>query len=492
MSILHYFDINNPLNALGLWKEFGSSFHNIAQAICEFVDNGISNLRCHSEDETLVRKVCIWLRKEAASVIISVEDGGTGILDLNNAMTIAGVDAQETPMNEHGFGLKHSLAYMDGGSCTWSISTRTRDDADADCYREVKSPYNFGIGSMQGRIHSGWIGQLGATGTLIRAVCSPDVFQTLNTKNAAKVASFEELVAALREELRYTYATILLNREVEIELVTQEGTNVKRELLTPLLPQWDGSTLVELPVSTFNLGGGNLEIFCRYGSIRGNENNFSHYVGDMDSSGVEIRINGRAIAHEHMRRIWGRKIHPSQNAFLAQIDLRTDCLDTLPPTKTAKNGFREENEKLRELYRWIKSTVKIPDELNQTREEKLFEKFVKKLEAEGKYSCIEREKPVFCTLGINDPLDLFTCRNGEVTIYEGKAGNTKTDDVFQLMRYWHGCIEDGTPAEAGVLIAGQHPENVLKMLKYINRLSGPDGRRYNFRVETWTEHGVTL
>ena len=51
----------------------------------------------------------------------------------------------QTPLNEHGFGLKHALASCDSGPTQeWVIRTRTKKDAQKNRYREVTAPYSMG------------------------------------------------------------------------------------------------------------------------------------------------------------------------------------------------------------------------------------------------------------------------------------------------------------------------------------------------------------
>ena len=61
----------------------------------------------------------------------------------------------------------------------------------------------------------------------------------------------------------------------------------------------------------------------------------------LTSDSGEIRINGRAIQHGLYNEIWGKALHPSQNRFLAQIDILSDQAAALPDTKSTKNGLRE-------------------------------------------------------------------------------------------------------------------------------------------------------
>ena len=103
---------------------------------------------------------------------------------------------------------------------------------------------------------------------------------------------------------------------------------------------------------------------------------------------------------------------------------------------------------------------------------------------------VSLEEGTFLTIGLHMRIDLFTCQNNKVNIYEGKVKKTKASYVYQRKIYWGGCIEGGVPAEEGVLIGGSHSAETLTLIQYVNRMTGPDGRRYNFRTPTWKDEGI--
>ena len=135
---------NNP-TGYGLFAGIGDNFNSAAQAICELADDAISNLRANSDDPDLSMTIVVSFENLGDAVEIGVVDGGTGITNLDSALTIACRDGAQTPLNEHGFGLKHALASCDSSpSQQWSIRTRTKKDAAANQYREVTAPYSMG------------------------------------------------------------------------------------------------------------------------------------------------------------------------------------------------------------------------------------------------------------------------------------------------------------------------------------------------------------
>ena len=489
MPELGTFEIDNMPVAAQVWAELGSSFSNIAQPFCELMDNPLSNFCKNRGDPRIVPVIRVLVRNLSHEVEITVEDGGTGIENLDNALTLAGQAARESVWNEHGYGLKHALAYLDANQGHWTVTTRTEEDARRGRCRQVKGPYAFGNGVLRGSYHLGWIGTLGRTGTVIRLTCPMTTFTTLNP-NGRKKMSFQELMLRLKEHLCHTYARILERGEVRIELAWEDGTARRQEVLTPLFPVWLEGTLVELPPQTYDLGGGDITLECRYGLIRGSRENYDHYTGNMESSGVEISINDRVIERGLMKESWGKGVHPSQNQFLVQVNLKTNCHQTLPATKTAKNGFREEHPYRRELFKWIRSTVQIPEECNDTREKRLFKQLAEKMRKEPDVTRVSLDERAYGTLGLQERIDLLVCRRGKVSIYEGKARNAKGEDLYQLMKSWNGCIVDGVPAEEGILIAKVHTDSARQMLAHARELTGLDGRPYNFRLVTWADEGI--
>lgn len=337
---------------------------------------------------------------------------------------------------------------MEGRGSSWQVSTRTREDANLNRYQTVKAPYDFGNGAISGEYREGWIGTLGDTGTVISFSCPMNVFATLDP-NSKKTPPFQNLVAILKENLRYTYSDLLENQKAAILFASEEGGARQQELLRPLLPPWDSSVLKVLPIQTYDLGGGPIRIHCRYGDILASRENLSHYLGNMESSGVELCINGRVIEQGLLKRIWGRKVHPSQNGFLVRINLETDSLSAVPSTKTAKNGFREEDPLLKELFRWIRSNVDLSSHTTETQEQKLVRKLAEKLDALPDMTRVTREFGVFRVLG-------------------------------------------GIPPEDGVLIAARHPKDVQKLAEFLNTQTGSDDRLYRLRLTTWKDEGISV
>lgn len=465
-----------------------SGYNNISQTICEFEDNAISNLLGHLDDPAVVRTVRTVVRNLGDNVGITIEDGGTGTENLNNAMTLCHTSGGDTPLNASGCGFKSSFSYIEDNGGSWECKTRTKEDACLNRYCCFTAPYDFGDGVFSGEYHSGWVSTLGNTGTVIHFTCPMEVFATLNSTTSAELPSFRHLVSILRENLRYTYSHILQEGIVTMELVIFDGTDEKSEVLEPLTPIWKFSPK-DLPPQEVDLGGGPVTIHCQHGTIQGDKNNLFYYKANMASSGAEIAINGRVIARGLMEEIWNRKVHPSQNGFLVRIDLVASDVSAIPMTKAAKSGFREADPKLKALFLWIRSNVPLPEMERDSKEKRLLRKLEEKLHAQSKFVRTTLEMQAFRAIDLGVKVDLLEATNNSIRIYEGKARRTAPLDLYQLRMYWDACVKDGYPPAEGILIGKRHSEDVLRLVKYLNTLHGADGRPYHFTLTTWKGAG---
>ena len=485
---------NNP-TGYGLFAGIGDNFNSAAQAICELADDAISNLRANSDDPDLSMTIVVSFENLGDAVEIGVVDGGTGITNLDSALTIACRDGVQTPLNEHGFGLKHALASCDSSpSQQWSIRTRTKKDAAANQYREVTAPYSMGTSEedqpMKVFFYPGAGGLPYPTGTAVTVRCPMAKFQTVKPDRKAAQSDFHHLVMYAIEELRYIYAGVLADTGITMKVLEVNGGTEKCHILKPLQPTWEEGTMKRLENVPYDLGGGQLTIHCRYGNILPTKGNAIYYKGNMASSGVELRINGRAIEHGLFDRVWGEAIHPSQNRFLVQVDLITNNSAALPATKNTKTSFCEADPRLNKLFRWIATYVPAPPKDADTIEARYVKELAAKCENNPDALRVSREEPVFQKIGLKAKVDLFVgCFNG-VTIYEAKAGKTKALDLYQLRMYVDGCALDNKPVDEAILIVRYHPPEVRELLDILNGLSAPDGRPYNFRLVTWDEEGI--
>ena len=111
--------MNTTPLAQDLWDGIAGQFDSISQVLCEFIDNSISNFEA---GKIANKTVCINIdKKNTGMVKFTVEDNGSGIEDFEPVFKLGNKTIRQTPLNEHGFGLKHALATANPSNDTWRI-----------------------------------------------------------------------------------------------------------------------------------------------------------------------------------------------------------------------------------------------------------------------------------------------------------------------------------------------------------------------------------
>ena len=276
--------LDNTPSGFALFQAIGGHYTSPAQAIEELVDNAISSIRANGGSG----KVILCLTDGGDYVDISVCDSGTGISDLGAALTISGCGGAQTPLNEHGCGLKNALSYLSEEDELWLLESRTKEDAAADRYRCVSAPYAAIDWKMRAKIHQGNGAILHETGTTIRVRCGKEKFECLKPATKRAKADFRQLCGYLKEELAYTYASILAEGRITIGVICREQNAPESyHQLEALEPLWEEDP-VELPETPADFGGGKLTVRCRYGTIEADKENATYYYkGNMASSGLQ-------------------------------------------------------------------------------------------------------------------------------------------------------------------------------------------------------------
>ena len=505
--------IHNFPEVKELWSGIGGHFDSLGQIINEFIDNSISNFEANNP---MQKNICIQLKElhENGDVEVIVEDTGTGIKDLNVAFTLGGRKGAESPLNEHGFGLKHALATANPDNDNWAIYTKTEKDAKNKQFRVIRAPYKIGDYEIDvcdaNDPKNGWPGTYShPTGTLVRFVCSREMYRTIN-KRATVFASIAD---TLVEDLGFTYANIIQSAKASLtmKIITADG-RTQNAPIGALRPTWEQYLAPGQGSETIDLGGGPVLLEYEFGRFNeldsrvqfDNSTSNRHYKHSMQSSGVEIRLNGRIICSNLFYEVWGMEKHNSFNNFLAKVNIVSSNPDALPQTRTSKNGLREGDKRLEKLFSWIRSKVPKPprDSSFADHEIDLFQIMQQKFEktrgnlakAEGKtYSC-HREMNVFQKSNNQSDrvrVDMFESIGDKNYVYEGKVDSTTSKDVYQLRMYWDGLIYDGITPTQGFLVAKQHPDSVLGLIDIVNTMEDANGNSYNLKAITWEDCDIT-
>lgn len=472
-----------------LWIGISGHFDSLSQVLSEFLDNSISNIM---SKKPIIRSIIITIKAVDEGYHIAIEDSGTGIDDFDSVLKLGDLSNKQSPLNEHGFGLKHALATANPENDKWSICTRTAKDYENNCFRKVTSNYRFDY--IEQTIDSSnipWPGQINTTGTIIEFTCSESLFNTLQ-KGISGNAGYKQCLEYLLQDLGYVYAGILEKGLVNISLLSPDIDF--NEAIVAVKPTWVDFYQNPKPGKIkMDIGSGEVEVEYTFGEMS-DSGNPRYYKRNQSSSGIELRINGRVLMSNLFKEIWHIEPHPSYNHFLGIINIMSNDPTRLPKTRTSKNGIRTDDIKLQNLYRWIKNVYPKPEQklTNAISErllvEQLAELKIRQTRSPAKH--IETEFPVFTTIQSPVAVDLYYFDGYDVVIYEAKKGVANVQNFYQLLMYWDGLVSDETQPTEGILIASDFSPGVAGILSYFNEKLDANGNQYNFSLKTWKEEGI--
>lgn len=470
-----------------LWQGIGGHFDSISQVICEFIDNAISNFENSS---TARRNINIILNEvDGNNVCIKIEDTGTGISDFESVLRLGDKSIRETPLNEHGFGIKHALACANPANNNWKIYSRTQQNFDDDIFYEVSAPYSFNL-EKSSHPKNDWEGIFNGSGTMIIFTCSRSLFNTIQ-RGIPGIARFNRCLDYLKEELGYTYSGVIKNGKVTITI----NSDSYNESTPSVEPDWQGFYKPAKGNKNVDLGGGKLKIEYAFGEM-GRGTYLKHYKRNMSTSGVEIRVNGRLLMSNIFKDIWEIENHPSYNHFLVIINLVSNNRNTLPKTRTSKNGIRSGDKKLENLFEWIKKTHPTPhkETSGAVSEKELVEELanLKEKQTRDKIKHIEQEFKVFKNINSPVSVDLYFYDGKYVILYEAKKDTADVQNLYQLLilMYWDGAVADTLTPTEGILLASSFSPGVSIVLSLLNTMKDQNGNNYNFSTKTWNEENI--
>lgn len=496
-KVKHSITLNNIPDSNALWKGLGGNFDSLTQIINEFIDNSLSDFIKFNQSE--IKKIIIRVTQKNVDVYaIEIEDTGSGIKNLESAFSIGNKNSQSTSLNEHGFGMKHSLAAANPENNNWSVETRTVENKENDEYYEIKSPFDlFNQEAFNIKGHSTWVG-LQPTGTIIKFDVSKSLLKTISRGLRGHYQNLESLMDILAEDLGYTYGTYISNNTASIS-IRYKGigmTNIVTKDISEIKPVY--TDIIQPGINTTSLDLGNGEVEIDYEFLQADKsNNKKYYLANMSTSGVEIRINGRLLAGNLFSEIWGAEKHNSFNYILIRLNIKSDSVDRLPTTTTNKTGLKQDDPKLEAIYNWIRTKIPEPkkraslsdnevDLFDQLKELKL-----RTLKEHDPSIIVEREKYAFTSIGEKIRIDLYQSFQNKTTIYEGKKDKTTPQDVYQILMYWDGLVMDNVPVDKAILIAATHPESVKALVNLKNEAQDKNGNNYVIEIKNWNDESIS-
>lgn len=485
--------LTNKPDDIHFWRGIGGEFDNLKQIINEFVDNSISNFVAHKSD--VVKNVAITFEQiKHNQYRVTIADSGHGISDLNAAFSIGTQDIKDSTLNEHGFGMKHALAAANPANDGWKVLSRNAKDEE---FADVKSPYQYEGQIVTYRPVSEWPGPF-ERGTIVEFDANQHLIDTLHKGLRGNFQTLQTNIDILVEDLGYTYANFIQDGIVMMTVAykTLDMGSFETNTVSVVKPDVEETILPGIGKTQLDLGNGEVTLEYEFSSVR--ESDYKkYYKANMSTMGVEIRINGRVLADNLFKEIWGLEKHNMYNYLLIQLNLVSDDPSRLPTTSTSKTSLRNDDPKLEKLYDWVKKQLPKPtgSASRAGHETELFDRLAEQLKASyttvDEAAIVDRERYAFRDLDEKVRIDLYTSLNNRTSIYEGKKDITTPKDVYQLMMYWDGLKYDQTSIDKGYLVAAEHPESVKQLINQKNSLRDRDEKPiYDFTLKTWNELGI--
>ena len=492
MSSISEEKLNNYPDDYALWRGLGGNFDNLTQILNEFIDNSLSNFLKNDDNE--FKKIFIRIQEfEHQKFQIEIEDTGSGIKNLSSAFSIGTQSDTESPLNEHGFGMKHALAAANKENDTWEILTRTEDGVNNNYYYKVTAPFLLKDLPAQKVLSQGYDGVM-PTGTIIRFNVSFEWLKTIVRGIKGNFTQLKTITDVLVEDIGYTYGSLLNESGANITVFYKdlEMEDSQRVSVQPVEPVVKDVIDPGIGTTEIDLGNGKVKLDFKFLVVTKSDYK-KHYLANMNTSGVEIRLNGRLLADNLFSEIWDVEKHNSFNYLLIQINLSSKDPHRLPKTSTNKTSLLQDDVLLSELYSWIREKLSAPKkeasladhevelfQLLKEKQKKLYTDFDPSL-------VISTEKYAFTSLKEKIRIDLYRSFQNETTIYEGKKDSTTPKDVYQLLMYWDGLIFDKVKVANAVLVAANHPDSVKTIVAIKNKSMDASGNQYQIRLQTWNE-----
>lgn len=425
-----------------------------------------------------------------------IKDFGNGIENIEEALKIGSKFNQQTALNEHGYGLKHALAASDPRNCTWKIYTRTREDCLENQYKYMSAPYDFfdfKIFFKDGNCFNN-----SDTGTLIQFDCSKEWFNSVLNDFKNKNYDFENILDILKEKLGVYYSNIIEDEKIEMVIIgidklldtyyTKKVTSIFPKIDTYINDMECNDSQISGKQSVlYDLGNDEITLEYYFALIENHDETQHYYKKNMESSGIEIRMNGRFIEQMPFKEVWEKAGHPSQNGLLIWINLVSNDKDRLPSTRTTKVGLNKSDPKLSKVKDWLKDKVSNMTQLKNAliKEEKLKCLLKSQIDIEyyKEYTLYKEEVQQYGRLleaiYQNDKL--------ETELYFLCESKSTKKDLYNIECCYDNFIEKGYSIKTVYFFAKYHCPAVVNRVQLINSKMF-NGHFYNIQLETLEEN----
>ncbi|MEH3135986.1 MAG: hypothetical protein PGN30_13425 [Mycolicibacterium neoaurum] len=488
------------------WDGFARQTIDCQHAIGELIDNALSaplpNAAGTGAQPAVIE---LTLRELDNGVIrLQVADAGTGIpwaalTGTPNVFDIGYRPATPGRMNEHGFGLKNALALLTSGfSRDFKVLSRPTDSGGA--IYAVSGPIAAVMQAQDDCTTNDWEEDLDvlahvSSGTKVVADISAQYFKTVY----GRAAGFEVLVNRLAEHLGVMYSVFLEEgNQIWVRYRSAQATNWLKHQLVPVPTPFLSNAQVQVTEKTltFEVDGLEYSAVYRYGlldkTVKDSESGRPwpyplriHFQGSNARCGISLIVRGRVLKTGVFREIWPDKAGDvSFNNFLGELILDERFRTTNNKTDLDLHAAVTDRlfDQLREDFQPEKAT-------KRASEESLRKAIIKQLSTVHGLTGADLPKHKTVWDGSAD-IDIYYRVGASEHLIETKVEAGQVADVYQLLMYWDGLVDEGKHPTEGVLVAASIPASVAKAIAHINDLKDKNGTNYALKTQTideWAE-----
>ena len=484
--------ITNAGTFRGLAKQ-NILFH---QCLAELIDNSIAATSPQSRF-----KIDIIFGEEVSKGVIELylvdNCEGMSLETLSKALQLGESATTDNRLNEHGFGLKNSLATLSDNNGWWKLWTQEKGSSRI-C--EVEGPFEASmVINDEGAFPENPLLPPDFS-TVVCVRVKTTFIQTVQGSGRGS-NDLSNLRRWLVEHLGVLYRGYLEqdeDGETSGVITVHVGKDSKRVL--PVRVPLGKSDVRRLNIE---LRGAIYPIEFRFGSLDeaqrdrlvGGEKSRYYYQGNQQKQGVDIRIGKRTIATFQFDSIWKElngtsqlQRHPSFNDFVGEI-LIPDLPRGVLTTVNNKTDFNLDDDGWIHIFDEI-NKIRPPKQIKLTSEKELRDKWATMLSITNREDEVSTERQ---TWPMGTRVDVHRKKsNGKIIIYELKTGTGSASDLYQLKMYWDGLVlYNKEPVNKAVLICNQFDAKLQEMANLMNTLPTlPGSEPYDFTVETLKDNGL--
>ena len=333
------------------------------------------------------------------------------------------------------------------------------------------------------------------TGIRVIATATRDYLRTVYPR----ATRLETLAIRLAEHLGVFYRGWLANdARNQIWLRWNDGSSDWQEIVVPpiKLPISDEhqSFSIEVEVNGKKASARYITGTLDERKLQGDQRLFPlqyYYQRNERTQGVDVVVRNKVILTHQLEQLWPDQIRRRErNQFLGELILKGNAFSTVnnktdldphgPFWIKVREQLQDRADLLPPSYALGRDEAAIRDNLKD-----ILENFESGSHAQKNY-------PVWAGTGVRADIVHEGPDNEWLDVYELKDQAASPQDVYQLIMYWDGLVNDGKTPRRGRLVAEEASDSVLNLLKHWNKRRDLQNNQYNVEFKNISDLGMRI